>query len=116
MSAEEWLRARGIEPVARRGPPAGSGDIAREPTQAIPAIEPLSAPVPPPYEVEPETGIDVTAMPTTVLAIDDPEIEAALEIHLRDVAQDGDVEQLTTVVLPTVPTDVTRLPTRRLAD
>ncbi len=85
-AAEEWLRAHGIEPDARRGPPAGYGNASREPTRSIELTDHPQAPhqhradsglpLPTPPRIEPDAAAlmgesdDGATMPLIVPAVD----------------------------------------------
>ncbi len=58
-AAEEWLRAHGIEPDARRGPPAGYGNASREPTRSIE----LTDHPPAPHQDGVDAGLAIPTLP-----------------------------------------------------
>jgi|GEM_PF-3277381 len=140
MSAEDWLRERGIEPQKK---PAGShGDIAGQLTGALPDM-PIGQPPIDSYDTqripalphtppEPVPSHDITTMPTSRLTKEPArpleeqateKIELPPNIHIVKVAIDMDedtgIDFWPTEVLPIVGTtpeadDITRAPTRRL--
>ncbi|MBA3823633.1 MAG: hypothetical protein H0X24_06975 [Ktedonobacterales bacterium] len=131
MSAEDWLRERGIE-ITRRGGESQPGQYARYPTSALPGPPPgadiedqETQAVPSIVRLDLHIVGDITEWPTGKLEDDAPQTEKIPEVDSpigdaragqRD-EPDFALADEATVIMPSVSLpDITTTPTRRLVD
>ncbi len=135
-AAEEWLRANGIEPDARRGPPAGYGNASREPTRSIQLTDNPHAPhqnavdsglpMPIPPRTEPDVAAhmpesdDGATMPLIVPAVDSGTVPVPTPardsetVPVPTPTSDGESLLATAAQIDAEDADITSVETERL--
>ncbi len=126
MSAEDWLRERGIE-ITRQQGHSQPGEHARYPTSALPGPLPgadiedqETQAVPSIVRLDLHIVGDITEWPTGKLEDDAPITEAAppdIAVSYPSLDPDFTFADEATAIMPIVSVpDITTVPTRRLAD
>ena len=125
MSAEDWLRERGIE-IVRQGGESQPGQYARYPTTALPGPLPganiedqATQAVPSIVRLDLHIVGDITEWPTGKLEDDAPLTEEIPEVVVAPMVADPDfalADEATAIMPIVVMPDITTTPTRRLVD
>lgn len=125
MSAEDWLRERGIE-ITRHGGESQPGEYARYPTSALPGplpgddiAEQQTQAVPSIVRLDLHIVGDITEWPTGKLDDDAPLTAEIPEVEATPAAEAADfafADEATVIMPIVVMPDITTTPTRRLVD